>query len=107
MTVKSSGTQVAVITTEHTLYTETTDNSILVLEVDTSAMVAGDMLQLRVKGRVLTAGADVQGQLITASGKQVSPLIVSVPYPSPFNAIFTLKQTAGTGRSFPWSVIAL
>lgn len=33
-----------------------------------------------------------------------SPLVMSVPIVSPHHLKATLKQTAGTGRAFPWAI---
>ena len=105
-TVDASGTQTATINTEHVLDTPTTPNATFVLKVDTSAMVNGDVLELRVYDVVLASGAVVQEWKGTYSNIQVNGA-----KQSPFVAInqagakFTLKQIAGTGRAFPWSVL--
>lgn len=104
MPAAASGTQTATIGTEHTLATLTTD-SVFVLAVRLANMVDGDLLELRVKTK-LTSGDTSETAFYLAAGnapgeekKAYSPPIVS-----PFEAVFTLKQTAGTGRSFVWAV---
>lgn len=111
VTVEASGTQTATVTTEHTLSTETGAKT-FVLIVDTSAMVKGDVLELRIKTRVLTGGTD---RLVYISppyagvqtGDEAGPIKISVPVPSAFSCVFTLKQTLGTGRAYPWAVWSL
>jgi hypothetical protein len=103
ITVANSGTQTATIGTEHTLSTETTSGT-HVLWVDLSNMVAGDAVELRVKRKVLTAGTIRQTIVGTYSGAQADGCSCSVPITAPYGATFTLKQTAGTGRAFDWSV---
>ncbi len=107
-TAKSSGTQSATISTEHTLLS-TTDAGVYVMEVDTNAMASGDTLELRIKKKVLSGGTVRGGYVVTYSGAQSADDIikVSVPITTDVGADFTLKQTAGTGRSFPWKILAL
>lgn len=104
MTNRSNGTQAAVINTEHTLYNETTDNLILQLTVDLSNMVAGDIVELRVKEKVLSGGSTAQALMATFAHVQANPVAKSIPLPCAYDGTFTLKQTAGTGRNYPWRV---
>ena len=104
--VVSSGTQTAVISTEHTLATVTSVKT-LVLNVDTSAMLIGDILELRIKYKTLTGGASVLYKLQAYQHSQAAPQKMSDPIPSDIETVFTLKQVAGTGRAFPWKVISL
>ncbi len=105
-TSKASGTQVAVISTEHTLST-ITDAGTYVLSVDTNAMVLGDELELRAKTKVTSGGTTREYLVATYAHIQGQPVKTSVPVASINEVIFTLKQTAGTGRSFPWEIIEL
>lgn len=100
--VDSSGTQTATISTEHTLATPTTVAT-YVLSVDTVNLVNGDLVELRcydmVDGtnyRQIWKGTYQHAQI--NNGKISPPIAVTT------QAKFTLKQTAGTGRAFPWSV---
>lgn len=102
----SSGTQTAVIGTEHTLATVTSVKT-LTLNVDTTNMVAGDLLELRIKYKSLTGGASTLYKLQAYQHSQASPQKISDPIPSDIETVFTLKQTAGTGRAFPWKVLSL
>ena len=105
-TSKASGTQVAVISTEHTLST-ITDAGTYVLYVDTNAMVLGDELELRVKTKVTSGGTTREFLIAVYANPQGQPVKASIPVASINEAVFTLKQTAGTGRSFPFEVIEL
>lgn len=106
MVVESSGTQTAVINTEHTLATPATANT-RVLLVDTAAMLSGDILELRIKGSVLASGT--VSLILLQSFYDVVPdsHTQSPPVVLPQGGTFTLKQTAGTGRAFPWAVLTL
>lgn len=103
---EASGTQTAVISTEHTLATVSA-NRMMILMVDAANMVLGDALTLRVKTRVLTGGTTrVAFVGVYQHAQTDDPIKVSIPVGSPFEAIFTLQQTAGTGRAFDWSVLS-
>lgn len=101
-TVDSSGSQTATIGTEHVLDSPTTVAT-YVLGVDTVNLALGDLLELRcydmVDGtnyRQIWKGTFQHVQI--NAGKVSPPIAVTT------QAKFTLKQTAGTGRAFPWSV---
>lgn len=107
LTVTASGTQTATINTEHTLTTLTGPKT-FTLHVDCSAMSHGagtaDELELRIKTNVLSGGAERVTYIATFVGAQDIPIKISLPVPVPQTATVTLKQTAGTGRSYPWSI---
>lgn len=102
----ASGTQTAVISTEHTLSTQTTAKT-YVLVVDTGAMVLGDVLELRIKTIALTAGTERVAYYAIYAQPQATPIKYSVPVPADISCAATLKQTAGTGRNFPWKLLSL
>ena len=102
--VNTSGSQTATISTEHTLATIATDG-VFVLSVDISAMVAGDLLELKIYGKARTG--DTERLLHRGSYGPIAvatPLVQSVPIISPHHFKATLTQTAGTGRAFPWAI---
>jgi hypothetical protein len=101
-TLDNSGTQTATIGTEHTLDSPST-SATYVFMVDTVNMANNDILELRCYDkvdatnlRVIWKGTYQHIQVVI--GKASPPLAVTA------GAQFTLKQTAGTGRSYPWSV---
>ncbi len=101
-----SGTQAAVIGTEHSLVTKT-DARTYVLVVDLLNMATADILELRVKIKVLAAGAARLYRLATYSHAQIEPAFISLPIPAAHSVEFTLKQTGGIGRNFDWSVVRI
>lgn len=105
-TSEANGSQTAVINTEHTLSTETTANN-LVLYVDTNAMALGDELEIRVKLKVRSTGTTREMQVGHYAHVQGQPVKATIPVASVHETVFTLKQTAGTGRAFPWEVVSL
>lgn len=105
-TSQAEGAQTAVIDTEHVLATITTAGN-YVLTVDTSNMVLGDKLTLRAKLKVRSTGTTRLAYIGTYSHTQETPVAISIPVPTISEAVFTLEQTAGTGRTFNWEIIAL
>lgn len=105
VSVNTSGSQTATISTEHTLATITAAG-IYQLKVDLGNLAAGDTVELRVYGKVrsgdterLEWGPVSYGPIVPSMLIPVSPAIVTAVS---FRA--TLKQVAGTGRTFPWAV---
>jgi len=106
MLVETSGTQTAVVGTEHTLASPTTGKT-RVLLVDVAAQLAGDIVELRISGPVLTAGTSRLVLMSTFSGVATAPHTQSPPILMPQGGAVTLKQTSGTARAFPWAIITL
>ena len=109
-TLQASGTQTAVIGTEHTLSDLTAPFAVFQALVDVINMQAGDTTELRIYTKVLSTGgldSAIYQQLIgapTGNGDQVQ---ISVPVVSDKEIKFTLKQTAGVGRSYAWKVVSI
>lgn len=101
-----SGTQTAVISTEHTLSTQTL-NATYILVVDTSNMVNGDVLELKIKTKVLSSSTSRIAIEAKFSNIQSDPNKYSIPIPSNNEIVATLKQTAGTGRNFDWALLTI
>jgi len=101
-TVDASGSQTATISTEHVLDSPTTVAT-HVLSVDTVNLALGDLLELRCYDMV-DATNYRQMWKGTFQHSQINDAKVSPPIAVTTQAKFTLKQTAGTGRVFPWSV---
>jgi hypothetical protein len=103
-TLDSSGTQTAVIGTEHSLATST-NNGLFVFEVDMTNLAAGEVVELRVKGITLTGGAVGQMWKATYQAPLPNVRVRSVGDPSDISITVTLKQVSGTGRAFPWKLL--
>lgn len=110
VTAFASGTQTATIDTEHFLSSPNVAGT-FTLHVDTNAMAAGDVLELRVYQMVLTAGTQRVAYYVRYDGAQPTDdkIKISVPISNELtdtNALrFSLTQTDGTGRAFPWKVL--
>jgi hypothetical protein len=108
VTENTSGSQTAVIGTEHTLATVVTAG-IYVLRVDIANLAVSDLLELRVYTKARNA-TDTE-RLIHGPAEfgPIPPdqkLVDSVPIMATGDFKATLKQTAGTGRAFPWVILS-
>jgi len=110
VTSAASGTQTATVTTEHEL-AALEAAGVYVFMVDTVNMVAGDVLELRIKRMVLTSGTVRAVYFHAYYGAQLTDDLIKISVPISHDLTdtdslkFTLKQTFGTGRNFPWSVL--
>lgn len=114
VTAPNTGTQTATIGTEHTL-ADIAAAGTYTLHVDTNAMAAGDTTELRVYQIVLTGGTRRLVYLGSFLGSQsgtsndLAPIKISLPISNELTDTgsirFTLKQTTGTGRAYPWKVL--
>lgn len=110
VTAQATGTQTATIGTEHTLVDVAVAGT-FTLHVDPINLVAGDVLELRIYQIVLTGGTRRVAYLKRLSGVQPTDdmILISVPISNELtdagSVRFTLKQTTGTGRAFPWKVL--
>lgn len=101
----SSGSQTATIDTEHTVTGAEADDVICQFWVDVNNIAAGDVVIFRIKEKC--RAADTQrlvweaavGPTPPTQKMWVSPTLILL-----HDWDFTLEQTDGTGRAFPWSV---
>lgn len=106
----ASGTQSATVTTEHFL-SSPNEAGVFTLHVDLVNMVAGDYVELRVYQMVLTGGTQRVAYLYTFQGAQPTDGLIAISVPisnelTDTNSLrFSLKQTLGTSRNFPWKVL--
>jgi hypothetical protein len=108
VTENTSNSQTAVIGTEHTLATVTAAG-IYVLRVDINNLAANDIVELRVYTKARN-GTDTERMIHgPATYGPIVPdqkLVDSVPIMATGDFKATLKQTAGTGRAFPWVILS-
>ena len=103
MNVTTSGTQAATIGTKHQLYTTST-SGVYELLIDTTALANGDKLEIYIDAAYKSGGTHIQTHYATFAHAQADPGKVSVPVLAPYGATFSIKQVAGTGRSFDWCI---
>jgi hypothetical protein len=104
-TLSSSGSQTAVIGTEHTLTTDTT-NATYYYEVDMNNLANADVLELRIYTMTASGGTlRVAWKSTFGPIPPVNLISPSPPQPSDQSCRVALKQIAGTGRVFPWKLL--
>ncbi len=106
LTIIAENTRAAAVGSEHTLVTDTTGKT-YVLVVDTSNMVNGDELELRIYTKVRTGSTERLASFGLFANVQTEPNKYSIPIPADVSFKATLKQTNGSARSFDWKVLAL
>jgi hypothetical protein len=110
VTAYASGTQSATVTTEHFLSSPNIAGT-FTLHVDTVNMVSGDVVELRAYQMVLTGGTQRVAYYTRIEGLQPTDDIIKISVPisnelTDTNSLrFSLKQTEGTSRNFPWKVL--
>ncbi len=103
----ASGTQAATVGTLHVLHAPTTLGKTFVLYVDCTALTGTDVVEIGVRDKTLSTSALAVVRTETLAGVQAEPVLMTVPLPSVHGCDFTLRQTAGTGRSYPFSLRSL
>lgn len=106
MQIESSGTLTATLGTEHTLAAPSAAKT-RVLVVDAAAMTLGETVTMRFKGPVLSGGTERLIREATFSGPLSEAHVQSPPILMPQGGTVTLTQAGGTGRSYPWALLAL
>lgn len=105
-----SGSKTATIGTEHDL-ADVNVAGTYVFEVDAVNMAAGDVLELRVYSEILSSGTKRVVYFHQFYGAQIADDMIKVSLPigndltDATSLSFTLKQTFGTGRVYPWKVL--
>jgi hypothetical protein len=109
--VLASGTQTATIGTEHVLKDDTSNEGhVLDAAVDLKNMASGDIVELRIYAKVLSSSTldrvyyarYCDSQDVISSFK--SPVVYVPALTEMKEWELTLKQTAGTGRNFDWTI---
>jgi hypothetical protein len=104
-TLSDSGTTSALSVPGETTLATDTNNGTFVLEVDTSNMVLGDLLEIRVYTITLNGGSLTQAWKGTYQHAQVNNHKISPSVASDQSIKCTLNQTAGTGRTYAWKML--
>lgn len=104
--VKTSGSQAATVTTEHTLAT-VTDPGVYQAAIDVSDLVNGstpDLLEIRIYGKARSSDTERLIKVWSLIGLQTEALWLSPPFISPHSYKLTINQTQGTSRTFEWAI---
>lgn len=106
VTQRSSGAQAATLNTEHSLDIASAVAGVFRARVDCSAMVAGDITEIRVYEKARAADTKQVSQLYRIRGPLASPMQFTIAVEQTVYHEVTLKQVGGTGRTYPWCVFA-
>lgn len=107
----ASGTQTAVIGTEHFLSSPNVAGT-FTMHLDTVNMAAGDVIEIRIYQMILTGGTQRVAYLTRYADAQLTDDLIKISVPisnelTDTNSLrFSLKQTAGTGRAFQWKILS-
>ena len=106
-TEAAGGAQACTISTEHTLTTQTTAGT-YVLVLDMTNAADGDTFEVRLKTIVRAAGSEAVAYLRCYVNNQDTDSHIKYSVQVPVNVSIkeTLKQTAGTGRTITWALIS-
>lgn len=83
---------------------DTTDPGTFTPVIDLAPMQLGDTVRVRVYSRARTGGAKRIMFEQTLSNAQTEPILISAPIGAAHGFELTLEQTAGTFRTFPYSI---
>lgn len=101
-----SGTQTAILASEHAL-AQSSGIGVYVLLVDTSEMLSGDTLIIRIKTKVATGANFVIAYEDIFTDAQVAPNKYSIPLPSVVDMSCTISQSTGTPRTYKWNLLRM
>jgi len=94
----------ATSTTWTDLDADNADDGVYQVFFDAAALAAGDVVEVRIEERALSSGTDRVAWIASASNALSEPMIVSPSFILLHNWTLGARQTAGTVRSFPWSI---
>jgi hypothetical protein len=110
-TLYASNTTSPTVTTE-TFLSSPNVAGVYTFHIDTVNMVAGDVLVVRIYQIVLTGGTTRVAYIASYSGTQPADDLIKISVPigndlTDTNSLrFSITQTFGTSRAFPWKVLA-
>ena len=107
VTLSNSGSQTCTLTTWHDVDTLSAEAGVYVLAVDMTNLALGETLDIRIATNVRAADSETVLYLATFANAQAEPQVQSVPVVVIDDATFSIRQTGGTGRAFPWAVYSL
>lgn len=110
VTAYASGTQTATVPTEHFVSSPNVAGT-FTFHVDTVNMAAGDVVEFRIYQMILTGGTARVAYAAKYEGAQPADDLIKISVPisndlTDTNSLrFSLNQTKGASRNFPWKVL--
>lgn len=103
-TLTDSGT-LTTSAAEQTFGSAKTTNLTYVFEIDASAMVNNDQIEIKIYIKTLTAGTERLAEYVQYADIQGTPSLQFRPYASDISFKVTIKRLAGTDRAYPWKIL--
>lgn len=91
------------ITNDSTTIASKTDVSVIAIEIDTSAMAAGDEYEIAIREKVVSSGSQYRRVLANLVGAQPDPFFASGFFVG-VGWDVTIQKIAGTDRAFSASI---
>jgi|SRR5215469_4626547 len=104
-TLSNSGTTASLVINSETTLATDTNNATFVVYIDTSNLTLGDILEVRLYVINLGGGSLTQVWKGTYQNAQIDPIKQTPFVASDQSFRATLKQTAGTGRTYTWKYL--
>lgn len=92
--------------TEQTLVTDTS-NKTYIFTIDTAAMALGDIIKIKIKTIVRSAGTERINYVYHYAHVQGAPIKQSVPVVANISYKVTIQRISGTDRAYPWSLLSV
>lgn len=111
VTAFATGTTTPVVGTENFLSSPNVAG-VYTFHIDTVNMVAGDVLQVRIYQIIITGGTTRVAYISSYYGAQPVDDVIKISVPigndlTDTNSLrFSITQTFGTARAFPWKVLS-
>ena len=90
--------------TEQTLSTQTTSGT-YVFGIDTANMANGDVIEIRIKTKMRSGDSSQLAYFVSYANAQSELNKYSVAIAVDVEIVVTLKQTAGTNRTYLWALL--
>lgn len=97
------------LTTDGSEQVVTTDTAghTYVFALDTTNLAAGDAIEVRIKAKVLSGGAEGQAYYATWANVQEDVVKYSLPVPANQSIKVTMTRVGGADESYDWALLAL
>jgi hypothetical protein len=105
MVVESENTLTTIIGSEITLASPTL-NAARVLRLDLGNLLAGDLVEIRLKSKVRTAGTVGDQYYMSYVGPVGNPIVETPPVSTDLGGTFTVRQVLGSVRTIDWKLLA-
>lgn len=111
VTAQASGTKTPTVGTTPDNLADVAVAGTFTLHIDTVNMAAGDVLVVRIKQMVLTAGTARTVYYTRYDDAQPTEDLIKISVPisneltDATSLVFEINQTAGTARAFPWKIL--